>query len=204
MSTKNSWSKIKSWTNPSPEYAQESYSNAKTKYSNAASAYVQNNKQMESYQTEYKSCSAKVDSMRSDKISFERRIEAIGEVIRMLDDGGTVDQTINDANHMAQQTEEAFHKNFYCTGIAKPPIAQAFSHQTVSQNTSSASALSELKKEKSRLEQSLQELGSKLNAMEQNVEALTSKMNALASTQSDLAKTMKNTSFEMNHFKKYC
>ncbi len=192
-----------SWRNPTKKEAEDAYGSAKSRYANAAESYIQNNRQLESCYADYKSCNSKLSSAKSDKISFEKRIEQIEEVIRMLSDDGVVDEAVDKANVAAQRAEEAVEKNIVCEGIKSPSIGSIFKCPKVSENQYSAEAVSELKKEKARLEQALTELDSKLNSMEQEMEALTSKMNSLTSIQTDLSKTMKSCSFEMQHFKKY-
>ncbi len=192
-----------SWANPTKKQAEDGYGNAKAKYQSAAENYVQTSRQIQGCYADYKNCSAKADSMRSEKLNFEKRVADIESIIRMLESGGVVDDTVKTANDAAKRSEEVFSKNFTCSDVPLPSISETFKFQTVEQNQHSSAALRELKNEKARLEQALQEVDSKLKAMDQNVEELTKKMSDLTAMQSKLSSTMKSCSFEMNHYKRF-
>ena len=191
------------WKNPTKQEAQDAYDRAKSSYRNTAEDYVQNNRQLEDCYSQYRDCSAKVDAARSEKLNFEKRIEQIGEVIRILDDGGAADEAVANANSALEKAEENMSKRLKCTGIQSPAIKETFRCKTVKENQYSNAALESLKKEKARLEQAVQDVNSKLNAMEQNAQELTNKMNSLTATQADLSRKMKNLSFNMTHYKNY-
>ncbi len=192
-----------SWKNPTKKEAEDAYSQAKSKYQNAAESYIHNKRELESIESERKSQLAKGYSTVKEKISFEKRIEQIEEVIRMLSPGGAADEAIRRANSSAKTAEEAFSKYLYCSGIKSPSISSAYKCPTVEEHPDSYDALQKIKKEKTRLEQAVRELQSKLKALEQETDALTKKINSLVSTQTDLSKIMKGCSYEMNHYKKY-
>lgn len=189
------------WNNCSKEEAQEAYDSAKSKYSNAALEYCQGKKQLDACYTEYKSYSSKMDSVKSEKLSFERRIEQLGELISFLDN--KMDDIIGDSNKTTQENENYIKGKINCSGYAFPEISKIFRCQSVAENSYSSQALQAMKKEKARLEQAVADVNSKLNAMEQEAEALTKKMSSIASAQASLSKTMKACSYEMNHYKKY-
>ena len=192
-----------SWRNPTKKEAEEAYGNAKSKYRNAAESYTHNKKELESLQSERNKQILKGSSSTLKKISFEKRIKQIEEIIHMLSPGGAVDDAISAANNAARKDEEYLAKSLNCSGIRSPLISETFKCPTVEENAYSYGALQAIKKEKNRLEQAVRELQSKLNALEQETKALTDKMNSLASAQTDLSKIMKSCSFEMNHYKKY-
>lgn len=191
------------WNNCSQEEAQEAYDSLKSKYKASAEEYLQSKKQYSACYSEYKTYSQKMEPSRSEKLSFERRIEQIQDIIRMLEQDGSVDSMIGLTNSFMAVTDAVFKRSLLCSGIAAPKIAERFRCPRVEEVSGSQQALDELKKEKARLEQALTELNSKINAMEQEVAALTSKMNSLIQTQTSLSKTMKNCTYEMNHYKKY-
>lgn len=196
------WISVK-WNNCTQTEAQEAYDYAKSKYRGAAEEYLGNKKKLDSYYDEYRGMTAQADSFRSEKLSFEKRIEDIGEVISLLGEDGPVENAIAEANRAAKYAEGEFARSIVCSGVNSPPLGSIFSCPTVTENSYSLTALNELKKEKARLEQALAEVNAKINAMELEAERLMSQMNSLAVTQNELSRTMKNCSFEMVHYKKY-
>ena len=95
-----------SWRNPTKKEAEESYGNAKSKYRNAAESYIHNKKELESLQSERNKQILKGSSSTLKKISFEKRIKQIEEIIHMLSPGGAVDDAISAANNAARKDEE--------------------------------------------------------------------------------------------------
>ncbi len=191
------------WNNCSKEEAQEAYDYAKNRYQHAAESYLSDKKQYEACYSEYKSYSSKLDSVRSDTINFEKRIEQMDDVLKMLNSGGAVEDAANAANSSLKTAEEDLSKSLKHYSIPSPSISKTFECVPADRQLDSLSAIRVIEKEKRRLEQALADLKSKLRSMEQETDALTKKMNSLASGQADLSKKMKQYTFEMNHFKKY-
>ena len=191
------------WNNCTQTEAQEAYDYAKSKYRGAAEEYLGNKKKLDSYYDEYRGMTAQADSFRSEKLSFEKRIEDIGEVISLLGEDGPVENAIAEANRAAKYAEGEFARSIVCSGVNCPPLSRIFKTPYVSENSYSVTALTMLKKEKARLEQALREVNAQLNALELEAQQLQSQMNSLAQTQASLSKIMNACTYDMNHFKKF-
>lgn len=191
------------WINPSQSEAQDEYDSAKRRYSNAASDYIQAKNKYDSCSQEYSKQKQNYDSASSEKINFEKRVEQIEKIIKLLSDGGNVNDAVSDANSAAEKAESALSGSVKCSGINSPNLSRAFRCRTVEEDPDSANALAEFKKEKSRLEQSIQQVEAQIRAMEESVEALEKQMSSLASAQSSAQRVMRSSSYDMNHYKKY-
>ena len=191
------------WSNCTQAEAQEAYDYAKSRYKGAAEEYLYNKKKIDSCYSAYSGMASRTEETRSEKLSFERRIAEMEDIIRLISDGGMVDSAVEEANNAAKAAEDALAQSIVCSGVNSPPLSSIFRCPTVSENSYSLTALNELKKEKARLEQALAEVNAKLNALELEVQQLTSQINSLAAEQSRLSRQMNACSFEMNHYKKY-
>ncbi|MBQ2469977.1 MAG: hypothetical protein II709_07485 [Ruminococcus sp.] len=191
------------WNNCTQTEAQDCYDAAKSRFNNAAEEYTSAGKKLGACEDAYKRTSAQADSMRSDKLNFEKRVEQIGDVIRDLDVEGRVNTDIYESNRFAGIVEANFAESIICSGVNCPSITQALKTPFVSENRFSLNALNELRKEKARLEQAIRDVNAKLNALEQEMEALNKQMNALVQVQADMKKVIGASIYDMAHFKKY-
>ena len=191
------------WNNCTQAEAQDCYDAAKSRFNNAAEEYTSAGKKLGACEDAYKRTSAQADSMRSDKLNFEKRVEQIGDVIRDLDVEGRVNTDIYESNRFAGIVEANFAESIICSGVNCPSITQALKTPFVSENRFSLNALNELRKEKARLEQAIRDVNAKLNALEQEMEALNKQMNALVQVQADMKKVIGASIYDMAHFKKY-
>ena len=192
-----------SWNNCTQAEAREAYDAAKSRYGRSAEEYVRNSRKLDACYADYSRTNAKADSMRSDKINFEKRAEQIGDIIQQLDDNGKVNDKIEEANEAAKSVESALSWSIKCSGVNCPPLGTIFKTPYVSENSYSMTALSMLKKEKARLEQALRDISAQLNALELEAQQLQSQMNSLAQTQQDLSRIMNACTYDMNHYKKF-
>ena len=191
-----------SWNNCTPTEAQDAYDAAKSRYNRSAEEYVSNNRKLDACYADYKAAGAKAESMRSDKLNFEKRVDQIAEVIRLPDDGGSVNEKIGEANQVAETVETLLAQSIKCSGVNCPPLGRVLKTPFVSENSYSLEALNGLKKEKARLEQAIRDVNAKLNALELEVQQLQGQMNSLAQIQHDLSRAMNACAFDMNYFKK--
>lgn len=191
------------WYNCSQSEAQDGYDTAKQRYNNAAYELSQTKSRYESCLKEYSSQRQKLDSASRDKINFQKRIEQIENVIKMLSEGGDINDAVENANSAAKKAEEYLSGSIKCSGINSPSISKTFGCRKVEEDPDSANALAEFKKEKSRLEQSVAEVESQLRAMEEMVDNLRKQVTGLETMQHSAQRTMKMSAYEMSHFKKY-
>ena len=191
------------WYNCSQSEAQEGYDTAKQRYTNAATDYSQLKNKYDSCVSEYNSEKQKYDSASVQKINFQKRVEQIEEVIKMLSEGGKVNDAVAEANNAAKKAEAAMSIAVQCSGINSPSISSSYKCRTVEEDPDSANALAEFKKEKSRLEQSIAQVESQLRSMEEMVDNLSKQMSTLDAMKGAAQKSMKMSAYEMSHFKKY-
>lgn len=191
------------WNNCTQAEAQDCYDAAQSRFNNAAEEFISAGKKIHGYGDVYRQTAAQAESMRSDKLNFEKRVEQIGDVIRDLDVEGRVNTDIYESNRFAGIVEANFAESIICSGVNCPSITQALKTPFVSENRFSLNALNELRKEKARLEQAIRDVNAKLNALEQEMEALNKQMNALVQVQADMKKVIGASIYDMAHFKKY-
>ena len=191
------------WNNCTQAEAQDCYDAAQSRFNNVAEEFISAGKKIHGYGDVYRQTAAQAESMRSDKLNFEKRVEQIGDVIRDLDVEGRVNTDIYESNRFAGIVEANFAESIICSGVNCPSITQALKTPFVSENRFSLNALNELRKEKARLEQAIRDVNAKLNALEQEMEALNKQMNALVQVQADMKKVIGASIYDMAHFKKY-
>ena len=197
-----------SWNNPTQEEAGECYSNARTRYVNAANQYNSNNRTMDSYRSQVSSVNNQYCSCRSNKINFQKRIKEIGSIINILEGSGgffsaNVPSAIGTAGNAVQKADESFRQCIRCDGISAPDMSEVFKCKTVQEDNDSSESLQGYKSEKARLEQAVEELDRNMKQLEAKADELVRNINDLAVRQQSLKKTMMGSAFEMAHYKKY-
>ena len=104
----------------------------------------------------------------SQKINFEKRIQDIIRIIKLLKD---MDTLVSEANKRASQTDNSYSNCIKCFGsdiqIAK--FAEVFKLKSVSEDLDISNAIDKLEKEKKRLENEVESLNNSIKANEQNV-----------------------------------
>ena len=143
----------------------------------------------------YDAAQSRFNNAAEEFISAGKKIHGYGDVYR---------QTAAQAESMrSDKLNFNFAESIICSGVNCPSITRALRTPFVSENQFSLTALSELKKEKRRLELAIRDVNAKLSAMEQEMEELNKQMNALTQLQADLRKVINGSVYEMNHYKKY-
>ena len=115
-----------SWKNPTRSEAEEAYSQAKTKYQNAAESYLRNKKLLASCEQERDSLSGRGKNAQARKTGLLSRIEQIEVVISFLAPAGRIDELVYLANKAARSAEESLSGSLKCSDIQFPPVAEAF------------------------------------------------------------------------------
>lgn len=197
-----------SWFNPSQEEANESYYNARSSYINAANQYNQNARQINSCWSDMSNVRNQYASYRSDKINFQKRIEAIGNIISSLEGNGgwlqaNVPEAVNGANTSAQKAGTSFSQCVRCDSVPAPELSSVFKCESVSEDGNSAGALQSYKAEKTRLEQAVADVEKQMNNLNNQANELARRMNSINAQQQALRKSMSSSAFEMSHYKKY-
>lgn len=197
-----------SWNNPTQEEAAESYSNARSRYVNAANQYNSNNRAMDSCRSEMSGVKNQYVSCWSNKINFQKRIEAIGSIIKILEGNGgwfsdNVPSAISEADKNVQKADESFKQCIRCDGISPPDMATVFKCKSVQEDQDSAEALQAYKNEKARLERAVEELDRSMKQLEAKSNELVARMNNINAQQQALRRSMAGSAFEMAHYRKY-
>ena len=198
-----------SWSNPTPEEASEAYSYYKNRYSTAASQRNASIRQEQSYAAERSAANSQMSSLSAQKLNFEKRLEGIENIIKMLEGSGgwfsaNVPGAISKAISSIQKTDTSYHQSIRMTGgSATASLETAFKAKTVEEDNNSASALQGYKAEKARLEQSIAELKAQIATLSSLISSLSSKISACSSEQAVLQTTMNASAYEMNHYRRF-
>ena len=201
--------KIMSWYNPTSEEASEAYSYYKNKYYDAANQRNASIRQEQSYISEKNIATTKLKDLSSQKINFEKRLEGIENIIKMLEGSGgwfstNVPNTISKATSSIQKADTSYRRSIKMSGgVAAASLETAFSIKTVEGDAFSSSALQTYKSEKSKLEQSIANLRSQIASLSSQISVLSQQISACSSTQASLQSIMYSSAYEMNHYKRY-
>lgn len=77
-----------SWYNPSQEEATEAYAYYQNKYYNAASQRNASMRQEQAYVSQKSAATTKMNDLSAQKLNFEKRLEGIIKIIKMLEGSG--------------------------------------------------------------------------------------------------------------------
>lgn len=198
-----------SWYNPSQEEAEEAYSYYRNKYYNAASQRSVSMKQEQSYISQKNAAATKMKDLSAQKINFEKRLEGIIKIIKMLEGSSgwfstNVPSAISKATSTILKTDTSYKQCIRMTGgVAAASLETAFSIKTVEGDYRSASALQAYKNEKTRLEQSISDLKSQISSLSNQISILSRQISACNATQASCRNIMNSSAYEMNHYRKY-
>ena len=74
-----------SWYNPTPDEATDAYTANKNKYADAASQLRASQRQEDNYRAAQRSAVAQQANLASQKLNFEKRLEGIQKIVKMLE-----------------------------------------------------------------------------------------------------------------------
>ncbi len=198
-----------SWSNPTPEEAQEAYSYYKRKYNQAASQKRDSERQEQEYLAQKDSAARECSSLSTQRLNFEKRLSGIQELIKMLEGSGgwfslNVPEVIAKAQKSLAQTDASFRSSVILTdGIGAADLCAAYETKTVAGESHSASALAAFRAEKTRLEQEILRLKERIAQLSALVDDLNRKVRNCNATQSQLRSAMNSYAYDMNHYKRY-
>lgn len=198
-----------SWSDPSPDEALEAYEYYKSKYYTAANQKRASERQEQSYLSEKRAANAELNSLSSQKLNFEKRLQGIENIIKMLEgNGGWFSVSVPDAIAKAQKSLSRADSSFRSSmrlsgGSGAASMETAFKTKTVDADAHSSSALAAFKSEKVRLEQEIASLKTQIANLSSMITSLSSKIQACNSTQASLQSSMNSYAYDMNHYKKY-
>lgn len=192
-----------SWSNPTPEEAQEAYDDAKSKYESAAEDYFRYKNEYETYDASLSSAKLQQNAATVTRDLYQKRLEALDDIIKMLQPMGDMDMKVLGVTTSAQMTEMLMKGSIYCDGVNAPSIGDFFRSYSVANNTHSAQALELIKKERNRTQINLDEAQARMNSVGGTLEELISKGQAAYDSMNAAQKTMKSCAYEMEHYKKY-
>jgi len=198
-----------SWYNPSQEEATEAYAYYQNKYYNAASQRNASMRQEQTYISQKSAATTKMNDLSAQKLNFEKRLEGIIKIIKMLEGSGgwfatNVPSAISKATSTIQKTDTSYKRSIRMTGgVAAASLETAFAVKTVEGDHRSASALQAYKSEKTRLEQSIADLKSQIASLSSQISTLSKQISACSAAQASYKNTMNSSAYEMNHYRKY-
>ena len=195
-----------SWANPSPSEAAEMYSYYKHKYEDAANQKRASERLESSYVSQKNSAVSQLNAASSQRVNLEKRLEGVEKIIKMLEGSGgwftsSVPEAIDKAKSKLKQADSSYRSSIRVIGgTTAASIETAFAIKSVEEDPNSANALSEFKKERTRIEQAITELQSKINNLSSLISSLTSSINACNQTQASLQSAMNSYAYDMNHY----
>lgn len=198
-----------SWYNPSQEEAMEAYAYYKNKYYSAAKQRNSLMRQEQAYVSQKRMATTKMNDLSTQSINFEKRLEGVIKIIKMLEGSGgwfvtNVPGTISKAASTIQKTDISYKRSIKMAGgIAAASLETAFAVKTVEEDYRAASALQDYKSEKVRLENNIADLKSQIASLSSQISTLSKQINACSAAQSSYKNTMNSSAYEMNHYRKY-
>lgn len=195
-----------SWANPSPSEAAEMYSYFKHKYEDAANQKRASERLESSYVSQKNSAVSQLNAANSQRVNLEKRLEGVEKIIKMLEGSGgwftsSVPEAIDKAKSKLKQADSSYRSSIRVIGgTTAASIETAFAIKSVEEDPNSANALSEFKKERTRIEQAITELQSQINNLSSLISSLTSSINACNQTQASLQSAMNSYAYDMNHY----
>lgn len=195
-----------SWANPSPSEAAEMYSYYKYKYEDAANQKRASERLESSYVSQKNSAVSQLNAASSQRVNLEKRLEGVEKIIKMLEGSGgwftsSVPEAIDKAKSKLKQADSSYRSSIRVIGgTTAASIETAFAIKSVEEDPNSANALSEFKKERTRIEQAITELQSQINNLSSLISSLTSSINACNQTQASLQSAMNSYAYDMNHY----
>lgn len=195
-----------SWANPSPSEAAEMYSYYKHKYEDAANQKRASERLESSYVGQKNSAVSQLNAASSQRVNLEKRLEGVEKIIKMLEGSGgwftsSVPEAIDKAKSKLKQADSSYRSSIRVIGgTTAASIETAFAIKSVEEDPNSANALSEFKKERTRIEQAITELQSQINNLSSLISSLTSSINACNQTQASLQSAMNSYAYDMNHY----
>ena len=192
-----------SWSNPSPDEASEKYYYYKNRYNNAANQKNSYYRQECNYVNERNSLSGRINSASTEKIQFEKRLAGIENIIRTLE-SGSVPQAILKANKAIACADESMSKSIRLIGGGQScNLQEAFITKTVDEDSHTSTALAVYKSECQRIEEELRKLSQTISSLTDQVNSLNTQIRNCDEMQASLRRTMNESVYEMNHYKKY-
>ncbi len=196
-----------SWYNPTPDEATDAYTANKNKYADAASQLRASQRQEDNYRAAQRSAVAQQANLASQKLNFEKRLEGIQKIVKMLEGSGgwfstNVPEAIADGTRTLRKLDDSYRKSIRCDTPATS-LEAALGVPTVEGDPRSAAALQSYKNEAVRLEQSIQQINSQLASLAAQIATLAKNIQACDAAQSALRRVMNGASYEMNHYKPY-
>jgi len=199
-----------SWSNPTPDEASDSYYHYKNKYTNAANDLRACRAQNDNLSGQVSSLNTQMGNISSQKLNFEKRLEGIEEIIKMME--GTsigwfsvgVPEAISRANRSLNEADSAYHSCMVVTdGPSAASLTQAFETKTVEGEASSSAALQQYKAEKARLEQAIENLKRQLANIGNAIDTINAQIRNNSATIDSLRNVMNSSAYEMDHYKKF-
>ncbi|MBR3267962.1 MAG: hypothetical protein IKI58_04440 [Oscillospiraceae bacterium] len=192
-----------SWSNPTPEEAQEYYDSAVSRYNTAAEDYYAAKSEYENAYDVWKSTKNVLEGVYDSERRLNELKERMCQAIKELSDGDYADRKIEEANSVAKYTWEALDGCVSCSGVNFPRSFLIFNTDRVPSNSHSARAVELFKAERDDLEAQIQET----RRIEQNwisyIEEQEAKMRNCMNVMTDTRKTMDATTLDMEHYGKY-
>ena len=192
-----------SWSNPTPEEAQEYYDAAVSRYNTAAEDYCTAKSDYEYAYDVWKATKHNLEVVYDEERHAKELEHRIVQALRQLSDGDYADKKIEEANSIANGTLDALNGSVSCTGINSPRTDLIFKTSRVPDNHHSAKAVELFKAERDELEELIHEIIRREQNWISYIEEQEAKMRNCMNVMADTRKIMDATTLDMEHYGKF-
>lgn len=195
------------WINPTFEEAKEAYFYNRGKYNSAAEELRIAQQQETQLQNDKVSLEAQIADGKEKVKKDKKRVEKVERLIKMMEGTGGLGMTdvpgaISKAQKSLEKADEDFGKAIIISGGGgKASIKTAFDMKGVNEDPYSSGALSEFKKEKSRLQQEISEFNVKVSNWQEQLKSVKTRLRTCTSDQQTIQNRMQSFAYDMNHYR---
>ena len=190
-----------------PEQAEEEYQRSRNRYQEAAyqKTYWSNQEQELRNQKKYTADVIKSDN--SKRVNFEKRLDGIEKIIKILEGDGvftsSVPRSITNANQSLQSANHQYLKCIQLSGgSGAANMEDSFKAPTVQGDTNSSQALEAYKNAKIKLEQDIKDLKAQIALLSGQMDDLSRKISNASTQQWSARSAMISSAYDMVRYKR--
>ena len=170
-----------------PIALQDNVRRARSKYNSALQVYKNEETRYNSLVNSYNAKAKNISNSRSSKVNFEERLRQIRELIKVLSGedgqlssmlGGNVDTFIGTVNDFVGKAAASYARSIIHDNKTAADLNNVLRSKQSHADKYISTAVSELKKEEGRVEQSIKELDDRIKQMDADFSDLTKRVNS--------------------------
>ncbi|WP_294581224.1 hypothetical protein [uncultured Thomasclavelia sp.] len=161
-------------------------------------ASYQKNYNAASYQKNQKT--KQVQVLKSNQRSLEKRLEDVNSVIK---DYSKICQSVSTSNQSLKKVHDLLQESIHCDSIASADFYSTFQLKDIYQDAYSNQSLTDLNREKQRLETAITNLKKQIDNIENQITQLSKNMRNYESVISTINKSLNTYEYDISFYKKY-